>query len=582
MTDERWPRVKALFQAAVERPIEERDAFLAAATGDDEALRREVESLLISDASDVSFLDVLPFASESVLADPLAFPRASMEHTLSHAVLTPGLRVGPYEIITPLGAGAMGEVYRACDTKLNREVALKVLPELFALDPDRRARFTREAQMLAALNHPNIAAIYGLEESNGAQALVLELVQGPTLADRIARGPMSLEEALTIARQLAEALEAAHEKGIIHRDLKPANIKIAVNGVVKVLDFGLAKVWDGAPQSDLSRSARLTATDLGERTILGSPAYMSPEQARGQSLDRRTDIWSFGCVLYEMLTSRAAFARDTITDTLTAVVEREPDWQALPATTPPSVRRLLQRCLDKDATRRLHDIGDARVDLDDALDTRRASGRPAYLAVGLLVVALLLLAGGVGLFYSAKPSAPVTSPSEYTQITNFTDSAVAPSLSSDGRMVTFIRGGEFFFSSGQIYVKLLPNGESVPTHQRRRAQVRTGVLTRRLANRVYEGDLRFLGYLDGSGARGPAGAAPAQRLRPHLDYRFAGPVFRDHGYCFPHGDCHCDRGPGGVAGDLFSVARKRDGALLLRVPGPQIGSCRRDEKFPLI
>ena len=290
---------------------------------------------------------------------------------------------------------------------------------------------------------------------------MLELVDGPTLADRIALGPISLEEALTIARQLAEALEAAHEKGIIHRDLKPANIKIARNGGVKVLDFGLAKVWDGAPQSDLSRSPRLTATDIGERTILGTPAYMSPEQARGQSLDRRTDIWSFGCVLYEMLTARAAFARDTITDTLTAVVEREPDWQALPAATPPSVRRLLQRCLDKDATRRLHDIGDARVDLDDALDTRRASGRPAYLAVGLLVVALLLLAGGVGLFYSAKPSAPVTSPSEYTQITNFTDSAVAPSLSPDGRMVTFIRGGEFFFSSGQIYVKLLPNGESV-------------------------------------------------------------------------------------------------------------------------
>ena len=355
----------------------------------------------------------------------------------------------------------MGEVYRACDTKLNREVALKVLPELFALDPDRLARFTREAQMLATLNHPNIAAIYGLEESNGAQALVLELVDGPTLADRIARGPISLEEALTIARQLAEALEAAHEKGIIHRDLKPANIKIAVNGVVKVLDFGLAKVWDGAPQSGLSRSPRLTATDIGARTILGSPAYMSPEQARGQSLDRRTDIWSFGCVLYEMLTSRAAFARDTITDTLDRILEREPDWQALPAPTPPSVRRLLQRCLDKDATRRLHDIGDARVDLDDALDTRRASGRPAYLAVGLLVVALLLLAGGVGLFYSAKPSAPVTSPSEYTQLTNFTDSAVAPSLSSDGRMVTFIRGGKFFFSSGQIYVKLLPNGESV-------------------------------------------------------------------------------------------------------------------------
>jgi serine/threonine protein kinase/Tol biopolymer transport system component len=453
--------VKALFQATVDRPTEERDAFLAALTGDDDALRREVESLLTSDASDVSFLDLLPFASEPVLADPLAAPLASMDHTRSLAVLIPGLRVGPYQIVAPLGAGAMGEVYRACDTKLNREVALKVLPERFALDPDRLARFKREAQLLATLNHPNIAAIYGLEESNGVQALVLELVDGPTLADRIALGPMSLEEALTIARQLAEALEAAHEKGIIHRDLKPANIKIARNGGVKVLDFGLAKVWDGAPQSDLSRSPRLTAIDTGERTILGSPAYMSPEQARGQPLDRRTDIWSFGCVLYEMLTARAAFARDTITDTLTAVVEREPDWQALPAATPPSVRRLLQRCLDKDATRRLHDIGDARVDLDDALEARRASGRPAYLAVGLIVVTLLLLAGGVGLFYSAKPSAPVTSPSEYTQITNFTDSAAAPSLSPDGRMVTFIRGGEFFFSSGEIYVKLLPNGESV-------------------------------------------------------------------------------------------------------------------------
>ena len=367
MTDERWPRVKALFQAAVERPAEERDAFLAAATGDDEALRREVESLLTSDTSDVSFLDRLPVASESVLADPLAAPPASMDHTPSHTVLTAGLRVGPYEIVAPLGAGAMGEVYRARDTKLNRDVALKVLPERFALDPDRLARFTREAQLLAALNHPNIAAIYGLEESNGAQALVLELVDGPTLADRIALGPIPLDEALTIARQIAEALEAAHEKGIIHRDLKPANIKIARNGVVKVLDFGLAKVWDGAPQSDLSGSPRLTATDLGERTILGTPAYMSPEQARGQSLDRRTDIWSFGCVLYEMLTGRAPFAGDTISDTLAAILEREPDWTMLPADTPVPIRRLLRRCLEKDRKRRLDSAADARLEIDDAI-----------------------------------------------------------------------------------------------------------------------------------------------------------------------------------------------------------------------
>ena len=290
-----------------------------------------------------------------------------MNHTLSHAALTAGLRVGPYEIVALLGAGAMGEVYRACDTKLNRDVALKVLPELFALDPDRLARFKREAQLLATLNHPNIGAIYGLEDSNGAQALVLELVDGPTLADRIALGPIPLDEALTIARQIAEALEAAHEKGIIHRDLKPANIKIARNGVVKVLDFGLAKVWDGAPQSDLSGSPRLTATDLGERTILGTPAYMSPEQARGQSLDRRTDIWSFGCVLYEMLTGRAPFAGDTISDTLAAILEREPDRTMLPADTPVPIRRLLRRCLEKDRNGRLDSAAGARLEIDDAI-----------------------------------------------------------------------------------------------------------------------------------------------------------------------------------------------------------------------
>jgi serine/threonine-protein kinase len=217
------------------------------------------------------FLDHLPVASESVLADPLAARPTAMDSGPSHTVLAAGLRVGPYEIVAPLGAGAMGEVYRACDTKLNRIVALKVLPERFALDPDRLARFAREALLLAKLSHPNIGAIHGLDESNGTQALVLELIDGPTLADRI--GKISADEALTIARQIAEALEAAHEKGIIHRDLKPANIKIAPTGVVKVLDFGLAKVWDGAPQSDLSASPSLTATDLGEGILLGTPAY---------------------------------------------------------------------------------------------------------------------------------------------------------------------------------------------------------------------------------------------------------------------------------------------------------------------
>jgi serine/threonine protein kinase len=411
VTDERWSRVKALFQAAVERPAEERAAFLVAATGDDAALRREVESLLRSDASDVSFLDRLPIASESMLADPLAALPTSMDPTLSQTVLAVGLRVGPYEIVAPLGACAMGEVYRASDTKLNRVVALKVLPERFALDPDRSARFKREAQLLATLNHPNIGAIYGLEESNGAQALVLELVDGSTLADRIALGPISLEEALTIARQIAEAVEAAHEKGIIHRDLKPANIKIALSGVVKVLDFGLAKVWDGAPPSDLSGSPRLTATALGERTVLGTPAYMSPEQARGQSLDRRTDIWSFGCVLYEMLTGRAPFAGDTISDTLAAILEREPDETMLPADTPAPIRRLLRRCLEKERKRRLDSVSDARLEIEDAFafpaDETTPSRRVTPAAIAALAGVTVITALATWILLRPAPTAPV-------------------------------------------------------------------------------------------------------------------------------------------------------------------------------
>lgn len=351
MSGERWTRAKALFQAAIERPVAERRAFVAAAAGDDVALRREVESLLDSDAAEASFLDWLPEAAETVLADGLRV----------------GQHLGSYEVVAPLGAGAMGQVFRARDTRLNREVALKVLPRLFALDVDRLARFRREAQMLAALNHPNIAAIYGLEESAGEQALVLELVDGPTLAELVARGPMPPPEALSIARQIADALEAAHEKGIIHRDLKPANIKVASGGTVKVLDFGLAKVWEGAPAALSSESPTLTASELRGRTILGTPAYMSPEQARGKPLDKRTDIWSFGCVVFEMLTGRVAFAGETIADTIACVLDRDPDWATLPAATPVRVCDLLHRCLRKDAGRRLRDIGDARIELDDAL-----------------------------------------------------------------------------------------------------------------------------------------------------------------------------------------------------------------------
>ncbi len=274
--------------------------------------------------------------------------------------LTTGSRLGPYEVTGPLGRGGMGEVYRARDTKLGRDVALKVLPEPFATDPDRLARFQREARVLASLSHPNIGAIHGLEESDGVRALVLELVEGPTLADRITQGPIPLEEVLSIARQICVALEAAHELGIIHRDLKPANIKMRHDGMVKVLDFGLAKVQAGdEPDADLSQSPTLTADDTRRGVILGTAAYMSPEQARGQPLDKRTDVWAFGCVLFEMLTCRVAFRGDTVSDTVVAILTLEPDWHALPAETPTGIRELLSRCLEKDLKRRLRDIGDA-------------------------------------------------------------------------------------------------------------------------------------------------------------------------------------------------------------------------------
>ena len=305
--------------------------------------------------------------------------------------LAAGARLGPYEIVSALGAGGMGEVYRARDAKLNRNVALKVLPDVFALDPDRLARFKREAQVLASLNHPNIAAIYGFEESNPSPgsgqgavlALVLELVEGPTLAERIAHGPIPVDEALPIARQIAEALEAAHEQGIIHRDLKPANIKVRPDSMVKVLDFGLAKALEpiSAPSADVTASPTITSPAMtGMGVILGTAAYMSPEQAKGRQADKRTDLWAFGAVLYEMMSGQRAFKGEDISDTLAAVLRQDIDWTALPASTPASVRRLIARCLDRDVKRRLRDIGEARIVLDDPAAAERAAGGVPALA----------------------------------------------------------------------------------------------------------------------------------------------------------------------------------------------------------
>jgi eukaryotic-like serine/threonine-protein kinase len=370
--------------------------------------------------------------------------------------LAAGARLGPYEVLSPLGSGGMGEVYRARDTKLNRDVALKVLPEAFALDADRLARFKREAQVLASLNHPNIAAIYGFEESDGiVQALVLELVEGPTLADRIAQGPTPLDDALPLARQIAEALEAAHEQGIIHRDLKPANIKLRPDGTVKVLDFGLAKALEPAAAlgADVTASPTITSpamTRMG--TILGTAAYMSPEQAKGHAADKRSDVWAFGCVLLEMLTGRSPFTRGTISETVAAILEREPDWAALPVATPVPVRRLLERCLAKDPKRRLRDVGDARLEIDEAIASPAGAAAPRADRTSRLTAVrwALALVGTVAatsvVVWNVKPtpSAPSTSVARFA-ITPPPSDPLAVDLASvaispDGRRVAYAAG----------------------------------------------------------------------------------------------------------------------------------------------
>jgi serine/threonine-protein kinase len=285
-----------------------------------------------------------------------------------------GRRVGVYDVQALIGAGGMGEVYRARDTRLGRDVALKILSREFTVDRDRLARFEREARLLAALNHPHIATLYGVAEAGDTEALVLELVDGPTLAERLEQGPLSIPETVLIARQVAEALEAAHERSIVHRDLKPGNIKVTSDEVVKVLDFGLAKETGVEVGSGLSQVPTITVNRTHDGIVLGTPAYMSPEQARGQPVDKRADIWAFGCVLFEMLSGRRAFAGDTVSDTIAAILDREPAWDALPRATPRALHRLLRRCLEKESRDRLRDIGDARIELEEASAGEDASG----------------------------------------------------------------------------------------------------------------------------------------------------------------------------------------------------------------
>jgi eukaryotic-like serine/threonine-protein kinase len=425
MDAERWRRISALYHEASAREGGDRAAYLAQACAGDETLQRDVESLLDSQRM-----------AEGVLAGPEVALAAGRRGD-SQASMLSGRRLGVYLLHERIGAGGMGEVYRAQDTRLGRDVAIKILPREFTDDGDRLSRFEREARLLAALNHPNIGVIYSVEDGSseggvGLRALVLELVEGETLAERIRRGAVPVREVLEIARQIVDALDAVHQKGIIHRDLKPANIKITPTGVVKVLDFGLGKVAnDDGPDVTQLPTAALGGTRMG--VILGTAAYMSPEQARGLTVDKRTDIWAFGCVLYETLTARAVFAGETFSDTIAAILGHEPDWTALPAPTPASLRRLLQRCLHKDPKRRLRDIGDARADIDESR---------VELDAPVPAVASDVRASDI----------------EFQRLTDFVGKKESPAVSPDGKIVAFsaVVGGK-----RQIWIRMLAGGAAL-------------------------------------------------------------------------------------------------------------------------
>jgi Tol biopolymer transport system component len=379
-----------------------------------------------------------------------------------------GTKLGSYEILVQIGAGGMGEVYQAHDTKLGRDVAIKVLPEAFAHDPERLSRFQREAKMLAALNHPNIATIYGIEQSGDTSYLVMELVSGETLQERVRRdGAVPVEEALAIAKQIAEALEAAHEKGIIHRDLKPANVKVTPEGEVKVLDFGLAKAFAGdAASEDMSNSPTLSRAATMQGVILGTAAYMSPEQARGKAVDKRTDIWAFGCVLYELLTGKQTFHGEDVTDILAAVVRAEPDWTALPARISPSIRVLLQRCLRKDRRQRTPDAATIRIEIEDAIAAPKdpgatqaapsARGWREQVAWGVAAAfALIAIAFAIGFVMRApKPPQPMRLSAEIgVDASLYTALGPATIFSPDGTRLAFVVAGSD--QQGRLYVRSL-------------------------------------------------------------------------------------------------------------------------------
>jgi serine/threonine protein kinase/WD40 repeat protein len=443
MSADRQRQITELCHAALERKASDRAAFLREACAGDEGLRQEVESLLRYEDIGARYLQ-RPAVEEVA--------RLVSSQTESNVDLV-GRHLGVYRIEARIGAGGMGEVYRARDTKLGRDVAIKVLPRELTGSADRRARFEREARLLASLNHPHIAQVYGFEESEKISALVMELVPGETLDTIIQARSLRPAHALAIARQICDALEAAHDKGVVHRDLKPANIKVTGDGVVKVLDFGLAKASAGefVDATDLPTG---TFDRTNQGVILGTATYMSPEQARGQPVDKRTDIWAFGCVLYEMLTGRRVFAGASLTDTLVQVIEREPDWSALPETTPEVIRRLLERCLRKDVRQRLRDIADARIEIDDAIAAptaptgsqsvvgdQRSRGRSRrWVLTGLITAAVLAIASfitwrlWVNDYFWQNPLADARS----VRLTDFEGEEMDAAISPDGKFVVFL------------------------------------------------------------------------------------------------------------------------------------------------
>jgi len=384
MTPERWTQVGSLYRAALERTPEERSSFLSGACGGDEDLRREVESLLAANKEAPSFL------SSGALNHAAKMLAKEIVPSLV------GRKLNQYQIVSLLGAGGMGEVYLAEDTHLKRKVALKLLPADFAQDLQRIRRFEQEARTACALNHPNILTIHEVGDAEGLRFIVTEYIEGETLRERMKKAPMKLPAVLNLATQIASALETAHAAGIVHRDLKPENIMLRPDGVAKILDFGLAKDTTGSSAEDLSRSPTVSVPGTKAGVILGTASYMSPEQARGKAVDKRTDIWAFGCVLYEMLAGRRAFSGDTLSDCVAAVLGKEPEWNALPASTPRPMQTLLRRCLQKDSPRRLRDIGDARLELEDLLAAPSEEGVAPKSIEVTRRTAIGALAGAVG------------------------------------------------------------------------------------------------------------------------------------------------------------------------------------------